>query len=103
VADGLDRATMLERHGGHYCRVLGIGLSSRAYLRSVDENLSDPAIVKSANAAGLDLAITLEPVEPMRSPVREPLTRGGDAHEVVSEPLRCPELPKVPSFIKGAS
>ena len=44
---------MLERQGGDYCRVLGVGLSSRAYLRSVDENLSDPAIVKPANAAGL--------------------------------------------------
>jgi len=40
-------------------------LSRCADLRTIDENLCDPAIVKPANAASVDLAITLEPVQPV--------------------------------------
>ena len=53
MVNGLDRAAVLERPGGDYCCVLGVGLSSRADLPSVDENLGDPAIVKPADAAGI--------------------------------------------------
>jgi hypothetical protein len=74
---------MLERQGGHYCRVLGVRFSRRPDLRSVDENLGDPAIVEPTDATGVDLAITLEPVQPMRSPVRQPLTGSGDIHGVI--------------------
>ena len=58
MLNGFDRATVLKCQGGDYCRVLGIGLSSGSDLRSVDKNLGDPAILKSADAAGVGLAIT---------------------------------------------
>jgi hypothetical protein len=32
MTDGLERTTMLQRQGGDYCRVLGVGLSSRSDL-----------------------------------------------------------------------
>jgi hypothetical protein len=53
---------MLERQGSDYCRVLGVRFSSRPDLRAVDENLRDPAVVESADAAGVDLTVALEPV-----------------------------------------
>ena len=58
---------MLERQGGDYCRVLCVGFSSAPNLGAVYENLSNPAVVKPANAAGVNLAVTLEPVQPMVS------------------------------------
>lgn len=68
---------MLERQGGDNCRVLGVRFSRRSDLRPVDENLRDLAIVEPADAASIALAVTLEPVEPMGSTVRQALSECG--------------------------
>src|SRR4051794_35973967 len=72
MLDRLDRAAVLECQGRDDCRVLSVGLGSRADLRPVDEHLRDPAILEPADAAGIRLAVALKPEEPMGSSVFQP-------------------------------
>jgi Uncharacterized protein conserved in bacteria (DUF2130) len=97
MANGFQRAAMLERQGGDYCRVLCVGFGSAPSLGAVYEDLSDPAIVEPTDATGVLLATGFEPVEPVGSPVGEPLAGSGDGHvpalRSAKVPLRAPRCP----------
>jgi hypothetical protein len=82
---------MLQRQGGDYCRVLGVGFGSAPNLGAIYEDLGYRTILKPANAAGVDLAITLEPVQPVWPAVLEPLARGG--HDDAPVPAIRPKMP----------
>ena len=103
MPEGFKWATMLERQGGDYRRVLSIRFGCRPDLRSVDEYLCDPSVLEPANAAGVGLAVALKTVKPMRSSVLESLSWRGNAHDEVSEPSWMPGFVMGAPFSKGAS
>jgi hypothetical protein len=92
MADGFQRASVLEGERGHDRGILRVCFSSAPNLGAVDEDLGNPAVVEPADAAGVNLAPGLEPVEPMRSPVRQLLAGSGDGHGVIPSMQTAPIL-----------
>jgi len=62
MPNGLDSAPVLKRQGGDNGRVPGRWFSSGPDLRSIDENLGDPAIIEPADPTGVALAVALQTI-----------------------------------------
>jgi hypothetical protein len=80
MADGFERAAMLECEGGDNRSILRVGFGSAPNLAAVYEDLSDAAVVEPTDAAGVKLTPGFEPVEPVRPAVLKPLTGDWRGH-----------------------